>query len=90
MKIGDVRINIICTNNKFGLKTFKISHLVCYTPWPTLRTTPDFVRTRVFFIRNKRKSFCAQLARADVIHSQREIEEIFYQENPTLSISSEH
>ena len=45
---------------------------------------------RVFLL-NKRKSLrLQQLARADIIHSNREIKEIFDPEKLTLSINSEH
>ena len=45
---------------------------------------------RVFLL-NKRKSLgLQQLVRADIIHSNREIKEIFDPEKLTLSINSEH
>ena len=45
---------------------------------------------RVFLL-NKRKSLrLQQRARADIIHSNREIKEIFDPEKFTLSINSEH
>ena len=45
---------------------------------------------RVFFL-NKRKSLrLQQPARADIIHSNREIKEIFGPEKLTLSINSEY
>ena len=43
---------------------------------------------RVFL--NIRKSLRVQQARADIIHSNREIKEIFDPEKLTLSINSEH
>ena len=47
--------------------------------------------TRVKSFLNKRKSLrLQQSARADIIHSNREIKEIFDPENLTLSINSEH
>ena len=39
---------------------------------------------------NKRKSLRVQQARADIIHSNREIKEIFDPEKLTFSINSEH
>ena len=39
---------------------------------------------------NKRKSFRVQQARADIIHSNRAIKEIFDPEKLTFSIDSEH
>ena len=44
---------------------------------------------RVFLL-NKRKSLRVQQARADIIHSNREIKEIFDPEKLTFSINSEH
>ena len=43
------------------------------------------------FLLNKRKSLRVQQpARADIIHANREIKEIFNPEKPTLSFNSEH
>ena len=39
---------------------------------------------------DKQKSLRVQLAQADIIHSQREIKEIFDPEKHTCSIKSEH
>ena len=44
---------------------------------------------RVFLL-NKRKSLRVQQARADIIHSNREIKEIFDPEKLTFSINSAH
>ena len=44
---------------------------------------------RVFLL-NKRKSLRVQQVRADFIHSNREIKEIFDPEKLTFSINSEH
>ena len=51
-----------------------------------INSTPEW---RVFLL-NKRKSLRVQQARADIIHSNREINEIFDPEKLTLSINSEN
>ena len=42
------------------------------------------------FLLNKRKSLRVQQARADIIHSNRKLKEIFDPEKLTFSINSEH
>ena len=53
---------------------------------PEINSIPEW---RVFLL-NKRKSLRVQQVRADIIHSNREIKEIFDPEKLTFSINSEY
>jgi len=68
---------------------FMIKHCLGNSQINSITRVKSFLHN--FSLQNKRKSLRLQLARADIIHSQREIEVMFWTlKKLTFSISSEH